>query len=135
METKTNLTTEEKAHKQVIDNKDKLLRVKLEEMNKKRVVSKAIKNKYVYPSDLQELKSTDKQKRTYRKNIQKTILSFLESENITINDKKEFNEYLKIFVKNFTSLDSANIEDIYSFHNELEKNKANTVLNKFKSVK
>ena len=125
METKIKKQTENK-----ID-----LMSKLNQMNLSASVSHAIKNKYVYPNDLKELKSTDKQKKSYRRKIQKTLLVYLSLEKPNKEEKEAFEIFCKTFITNFKSLKECNIDNIYSFHNTKEKENAIKILNLYNTVK
>ncbi|MFX0011350.1 MAG: hypothetical protein ACFE9R_13625 [Candidatus Hermodarchaeota archaeon] len=125
METKTEIKKETKTD----------LVKKLNQFNSSLIVSRAIKNKYVYPDDMKDLKSTDKQKKSYRRQLQRNILNFLSIENPTKEQKNSFADFCKLFIINFNSLDKIEIDNLYSFHDEKEKNKANEILKKYKQIK
>lgn len=108
---------------------------KLNTFNTNLSVSRAIKNKYIYPDDLKELKSTDKRKKSYRRQLQKNILYFLSIVAPTKEQKDFFNDFCKTFIMNFESLNKIEIDSIYSFHNEKEKQEAIKILTLYKQVK
>lgn len=107
----------------------------LNQMNKSANVSKSIKNKYIYPDELKELKSTDKIKKSYRRKIQKTILFWLSVENPTQKDKEDFNSFCAMFINSFKSVDEISIDNLYSFHEAKQKEVANKTLNLYKQLK
>ena len=117
-----------------VEAKKDLLKL-LNEKNKSANVSKSISNKYLYPESMQDKKSTDKEKKSYRRKIQKTILYYLSLDKTTKESKKEFNEFCQTFISGFKNLNVVEITDLYSFHNEKEKETANKVLNSYKQIK
>lgn len=108
---------------------------KLNTFNTNLSVSRAIKNKYIYPDELKELKSTDKNKKSYRRQLQKNILHFLSIDKPTKEQKDSFNEFCKLFITNFSSIKEIAIDSIYSFHNQKEKEQATKILNLYKAIK
>jgi len=126
METKqTNAKVSEKSN----------LIAQLNTMNKSANVSRTIKDKYIYPVEFATLKSTDKEKKSYRKKIQKTILFYLQEKNVNTENKTEFEKFLKTFVSNFVSLEKSEINDLYSFHDEKEKEQSKKVLSTYQNLK
>lgn len=133
------METKKKETKEVTTTKKEVVKVDLlsalNQMNKSANVSKSIKNKYVYPEELKELKSTDKIKKSYRRKIQKTLLFYLSIENPTKENKIEFNTFCNMFINSFKSVDEISIDELYSFHEAKQKETANKTLNLYKQLK
>ena len=87
--------------------------------------------------DYEGLKSTSKEKKSYRHAIQKNILSYLSISEPTKDDKERFNSLCKAFINGFNSIDKCTIESVYSFaeSNAKEKENAKNILIKYKAIK
>lgn len=139
METKEQKTTEQKVKEQIIIKKNDVDLFKaLEQTNKDNAVYKTARakgNKYNYPKELQDLKSKDKRKSSFRHSIQKNLLTFLSIDNPTKENLNSFQNFINtFFISPVKIKDCKDINEIYSFKDENQKEKESCllILNKYK---
>lgn len=140
METKNKIETKkEVTNNEVTKNKIDLNEL-LNQTNQKNAIHKIARkkgNKYQYPDELKELKSTDKNKKRFRKQLQNNLLTFLSIDNPTKENLNDFQNFINAFFINAINIKNCNdVTQIYSFDesNKKEIENATLILNKYKKL-
>lgn len=108
---------------------------KLQSVTEKAGVKNSVGNKYIYPTEYKNLSSRDEKKKSFRRSIQKSLVSILKQD-ATKENKLLLQEIIDTFFLEKKKVDEIkDVNFIYNFKTDSEKKRAEKTLKELQKIK